>query len=277
MLFPCPLKTCAFFLLITASLMAAEPERQPQPLKIVAHRGLLLHAPENTLVNFKVCLELKLGFEVDVRRSKDGQLVCVHDDTVDRTTNGSGAVVEMTVEQLKKLDAGGWFDETFAKQRIPTMGEVFALVAEYPAAAGLIAVDIKGEDERIEKDLVALAQQHKVLNRLLFIGRAINTPDVRRRLRQASKEAAVACVANTAEELGAAIADENSTWVYVRFLPTAAQVAQAHQAGKPVFIAGPTVAGHLPVNWQTAVDSGLDAVLTDHPLELRRLMRQPAR
>jgi len=55
---------------------------------IVAHRGLLHHAPENTLAYFRACLELRIGFEFDVERTKDGQLVCVHDDTVDRTTNG---------------------------------------------------------------------------------------------------------------------------------------------------------------------------------------------
>ena len=59
---------------------------------IVGHRGLIHHAPENTLAGFAACLELRLGFELDVRRSKDGQLVCVHDETVDRTSNGKGKV-----------------------------------------------------------------------------------------------------------------------------------------------------------------------------------------
>ena len=66
---------------------------------IVAHRGLLRHAPENTLANFAACLKLHLGFELDVRRSKDGHLVCVHDATVDRTTDGQGEVEEKTLAQ----------------------------------------------------------------------------------------------------------------------------------------------------------------------------------
>ena len=69
------------------SICAAEP-----PL-IVAHRGLLLHAPENTLANSRACLELRLGFEFDVEKTKDGHLVCIHDGTVDRTTNGTGKEV----------------------------------------------------------------------------------------------------------------------------------------------------------------------------------------
>jgi glycerophosphoryl diester phosphodiesterase len=64
-------------------------EESSHPL-IVAHRGLLHHAPENTLANFRACLELRLGFEFDVEQTKDGHLVCIHDGTVDRTTNGTG-------------------------------------------------------------------------------------------------------------------------------------------------------------------------------------------
>ena len=76
------------FCLVTAygQAIAADP-----PL-IVAHRGLLLHAPENTLANFRACLELRLGFEFNVARTKDGHLICIHDNTVDRTTNGEGKV-----------------------------------------------------------------------------------------------------------------------------------------------------------------------------------------
>jgi glycerophosphoryl diester phosphodiesterase len=64
--------------------------------------------------NFRACLELRLGFEFDVQRSKDGQLVCIHDNTVDRTTNGTGNVAELTLEQIRRLDAGNWFDLKFA-------------------------------------------------------------------------------------------------------------------------------------------------------------------
>ena len=172
---------------------------------VVAHRGLLLDAPENTLANFRACLELRIGFELDVRRSKDGHLVCVHDDTVDRTTDGKGRVTELTLQQLKSLDAGGWFDPRFRGQRIPTLGEVLETLAEFKTADVLVAVDIKGDDKEIETDIVQLAMQHKVLDRLLMIGRAISQDDVRRRLRHASKEAHVACVANRPDEFATAL------------------------------------------------------------------------
>src|SRR5947208_9922618 len=106
-----------WLLVVPANLSAAGPEQT----MIVAHRGLLRHAPENTLANFRACLELRLGFEMDVRRCRDGTLVCVHDASVDRTTDGRGAVANLALGELKALDAGSWFHPAFAGERIPTV------------------------------------------------------------------------------------------------------------------------------------------------------------
>jgi len=80
----------SILLAIAACLPATATE--PRPL-VVAHRGLLRHAPENTLANFRACLELRLGFEFDVERTKDGHLVCIHDDTVHRANKPNGTAV----------------------------------------------------------------------------------------------------------------------------------------------------------------------------------------
>lgn len=122
------------YLMIGSVASAADP-------RIVAHRGLLRHTLENTLTNFRSCLNLKFGFEFDVRRAIDGTLVCVHDDTLDRTTNGTGRVAEKTLLELKKLDAGGWFDPRFRGQRIPTIDEIFTLIAQSLTKQLLIAVN----------------------------------------------------------------------------------------------------------------------------------------
>lgn len=74
---------------------------------MVGHRGLLFNAPENTLASFAACLALQVGFEFDVDRTADGALVCVHDANVDRTTDGSGTVSDLTLAEIKRLDAGG--------------------------------------------------------------------------------------------------------------------------------------------------------------------------
>lgn len=241
-----------------------------EPL-IVAHRGLLLHAPENTLANFRACLELRLGFEFDVERTKDGHLVCIHDSMVDRTTNGTGKVSEQTLAQIRELDAGSWFDPKFAEEKVPTVDEVLGLVAEYRQHNFLIAVDLKAED--VGQEVVRLAERHRVLHRLLFIGRTISEPELRDQIKDASANAHTAAVANDAEEFPSALAASNADWVYVRFLPTTEQIEAVHQAGKKAFIAGPTVAGNMSENWRHCDQVGLDGILTDYPLELRQALK----
>ncbi len=249
---------------LAPSVQAAEPH-------IVAHRGLLRHAPENTLANFRACLELRIGFEFDVERTRDGQLVCIHDRTVDRTTDGTGRVSEMTLEELRRLDAGRWFDARFAGERVPTVDEVFALVAEYRQHPMLIAVDLKAE--AVEQDVVRLAVQRDVLHRLLFIGRTIGDPGVRQRIRQTSDAAQTAAVANTSDEFDQALADESAKWVYFRYLPSPQQMQAVRSAGKRAFIAGATVSGQEPANWRKAADLEIDGILTDYPLELLEMLR----
>ncbi len=92
---------------------------------IVAHRGASGHAPENTLVAFDKAVEMKADYiEMDVQRSKDGKLVIIHDLTVDRTTNGTGEVKDLTYQQLKRLDAGNWKGIQFTGEKIPVFEEV---------------------------------------------------------------------------------------------------------------------------------------------------------
>jgi glycerophosphoryl diester phosphodiesterase len=240
----------------------------------VAHRGLLLDAPENTLANFKACLELRMGFEFDVRRTRDGHLVSLHDDTLDRTTSGRGKLADWTLAEVQKLDAGSWFSPRYKGEKVPTVEQVFELLARHADAQVLVAVDLKGDDESIERDVLALARKHGVLGRLLFIGRAIETPAVRARLRASQPDVQAARLAAGAEQIAEAISDRSAEWVYVRHLPTAAEVQQVHAAGKRVFISGPKVAGHEPGNWKAAIDAGVDAILTDYSLELARQLRQ---
>lgn len=91
----------------------------------IAHRGASRIAPQNTLVAFQKALEMGAdGIELDVQLCADGVPVVIHDATVDATTDGRGRVAEMTLTQLKELDAGAWFAPTFAGERIPTLAEV---------------------------------------------------------------------------------------------------------------------------------------------------------
>jgi glycerophosphoryl diester phosphodiesterase len=92
---------------------------------VIAHRGASGHAPENTLAAFKKAVGLGATFiETDLQLSRDARFVAIHDDTVSRTTNGQGTVHDLTLAELRRLDAGSWFGSEFAGERIPTIEEI---------------------------------------------------------------------------------------------------------------------------------------------------------
>jgi glycerophosphoryl diester phosphodiesterase len=92
---------------------------------LIAHRGASGHAPENTLAAFRKAVALGVTFiETDLQVTRDTRLVAIHDDTVNRTTNGQGAVHSLSLDEIRKLDAGSWFGSEFAGERIPTIEEL---------------------------------------------------------------------------------------------------------------------------------------------------------
>jgi glycerophosphoryl diester phosphodiesterase len=91
----------------------------------MAHRGFQSQYPENTMAAFSAAVKAGAQYlEMDVSFTRDSQVVVIHDDTVDRTTNGTGPVHGYLLKELKQLDAGSWFHPQFAQERIPTLGEV---------------------------------------------------------------------------------------------------------------------------------------------------------
>lgn len=97
--------------------------------EIIAHKGASGTAPENTMVAFQKALDLGVDMiELDVRHTKDEEIVVFHDSTLDRTTNGRGLVEDMTLAEIKELDAGSWFHPDFEGEKVPTLKEVLDLV-----------------------------------------------------------------------------------------------------------------------------------------------------
>jgi len=92
---------------------------------VIGHRGASGHAPENTLAAFRKAVALGATFiETDLQLSRDAHFVAIHDPTVNRTTNGKGSVHDLTLAQLRNLDAGSWFGSEFTGERIPTLEEI---------------------------------------------------------------------------------------------------------------------------------------------------------
>lgn len=135
---------------------------------IIAHRGASGYAPENTLEAFRLAMDMGAdGFELDVHLSKDGELVVIHDETVDRTTDGTGLVRELTLAQLKALDASNG-KEAYQGARIPTLEEVFELIRD---TRHLVNVEIKTDEcfyPGLEEKCLELAARMGVENRVIY-------------------------------------------------------------------------------------------------------------
>jgi glycerophosphoryl diester phosphodiesterase len=124
---------------------------------IIAHRGAMGEAPENTLGAFKLALEQGANaFELDIHLSADGEIIVIHDYTVNRTTNGTGAIDRLTVAQLKQFDAGSWFHEKYKGEQIPLLSEVFDLVPQ----DFIINIEIKDHGgHKLEPKLIELLKR----------------------------------------------------------------------------------------------------------------------
>lgn len=115
-------------LLLSGCTLPMNKEQASKPLTskplIIAHRGAMDRAPEETLLAFDIARQDKADFlEMDLRQTKDGELVLMHDSTVNRTTNGSGKVYQLTLEQIKKLDSGIKFGKKFEGLKVATLKE----------------------------------------------------------------------------------------------------------------------------------------------------------
>ena len=99
---------------------------------IIAHRGASGHAPENTLAAFERAVGLGAGFiETDLHLTRDARFVAIHDPTLERTTNGKGNVRDSSLAEIRKLDAGLWFDREFMGQKVPTLEEIVEFAAKH--------------------------------------------------------------------------------------------------------------------------------------------------
>jgi glycerophosphoryl diester phosphodiesterase len=124
---------------------------------VIAHRGASAYAPENTLAAFDLALHLGCRhLELDVDVTSDGHIVVMHDDTVDRTTNGTGPVGSQTLAELRALDAGAWFGTQFAGERIPTFVEV---LERYQGRVHL-HTEIKGRAPHLASGTADLVRQY---------------------------------------------------------------------------------------------------------------------
>jgi glycerophosphoryl diester phosphodiesterase len=135
---------------------------------IIAHRGDKTNAPENTMSAFKMADENGAdAIEFDVKLTADGRVVVLHDQTVNRTTNGTGKVTQLSLRALKDLDAGGWFSEKYQGEHIPTLDEVFEMVGNR-LYMNVELTNYASPNDNLVTKVVELVKKHHLQDRMLF-------------------------------------------------------------------------------------------------------------
>jgi len=126
---------------------------------VATHRAANEFAPENTLAAIQIALEFDVDFiEIDIRQTKDGKSVILHDGNLNRTTNGKGPLRELTFDQARTLSAGGWYDPFYADEKIPALEESCQMVANHNKKGGhptYFYVDCKDIDVRVLIDTLS--------------------------------------------------------------------------------------------------------------------------
>ncbi len=141
-------------------------------VRILAHRGASAYAPENTMEAFRLGVEQQAdGFEIDIHVTKDGEIVVIHDDTIDRTSDGSGSVSDMTLAELKRFNYNARFEEAYEHAEIPTLRQVLELVRDRDLYLNIEVKDIlskSGAYESLAAASAALVKEYGLEEQVIF-------------------------------------------------------------------------------------------------------------
>lgn len=239
--------------------------RKPgDPALIAGHRGDRSAAPENTIPALQGALDGTMVYvETDIRLTADGVPVLIHDSTVDRTTNGSGAVSGMTLAELEQLDAGSWYAKAFAGLRIPTLDSFLGLLAASDKKALL---ELKGEwSEDALANVNALIETHRLGSRVVL---ASFNVDTLAGLRNAAPELPRLVIIRDLPEDTVALILEFGAIGVVTSPPAVEQdpavVDRIHEAGFGILL----YTLNKKQSWQSALALGVDGIITDKPSAL---------
>ena len=225
---------------------------------VMGHRGARGLAPENTIASFETARKIGVDFvELDVHVSKDAHLIVMHDARVDRTTDGHGYIKEMSLSEIKALDAGSRFDPRYTGEMVPTLAEIL----EWSGGGMPLVIELKGGFEQgLVQKVIDLLWRYGVANEAILISfdhRALQhvkalSPEIRTGLLYVARLADPIAVAR------GSVADAlHLNWNYVDH----ALVREAHAAG--LALSAWTV--NEPENMRTLIEMGVDSIATDYP------------
>lgn len=229
-------------------------------IKVIGHRGAAGHAPENTLAAFDRGLEMGVdGVETDIRATKDGVLVLMHDATVDRTTDGSGSIADLTWEEVQRLDAAARFEpgnHRFGVQRVPRLSDFL----DRYGGRTTFRLEIKARG--VEHETLRAVRARRLMERVVFTSFQIPSLEA---IRVAAPEAQIAYLSNRAafdDDAIQAALDAGADEIAPRAaLVTTEMIERARRAGLRVWAWGVKDQETL----RQAVQAGIGGCTLDHP------------
>lgn len=237
--------------------------------KIWAHRGASAYAPENTLPAFRLALDQGAhGIELDLQRTIDGVLVVVHDETIDRTSNGFGRVAELTLDELRRCDFSNGFIG-HRNVRIPTLTEVLELIAPTDAT---LNIELKNSIEPypgMELEAAEMVAEAGLMDQVVFS--SFNHPSL------ANLRGMV-----PPEDIGVLYTDGlYNPWEYARWVGAGALHPNWRALGQPDYVWLAHESGVKVNVWTVdeekdvarAIELGVDALVTNFPDRARRVLR----
>jgi glycerophosphoryl diester phosphodiesterase len=244
--------------------------QEKSTLQISAHRGNASSAPENTLAAFKNALQAGAHFiEVDVRTTKDGILMIMHDANLERTTNGKGAFKLYDAKYLKTLSAGKGYSDSFENEKIPTLEESCQLIYEWNLthkAKTFFYIDAKDVEP---KPLLSILKKYNLEANSVFYG----TDDFLHRLKMEFEGAKLLPALKNPNEIIEKFNNLkpfafDASWLSL----TKEMVDEIHRLGVKVFtdLLGPL---DTEINYMKARDMGLDLIQTDRILAVQKIVK----
>ncbi len=239
--------------------------RASRPVQISFHRGARRYAPENTLPAIEKAIRMGADYvEIDVRTTRDGHHVLMHDDIVDRTTDGTGRVRDLRLDQIRGLDAGSWFGADFRATRVPTLAEALR-VLKGKCGIYLDAKDIAAEE------LLAELRDAGVLDQTVVY----QSPDYLLKLKELEPTIRTLCPLRDAQSLDSLYTAVHPYAYDVDWdLLSPELVAKCHRLGVRVF--SDAFRYEHPDAYQEAVHCGIDVIQTDDPLRVIRALSTEA-
>jgi glycerophosphoryl diester phosphodiesterase len=248
-----------------------------QEPKVIAHRGASGYAPEITLEAYRTALEMNCdGVELDVQMLQDGTLVAFHDPEVTRTTNGSGRISEHTLESIKTLDAGSWFNKAYPEKarpeyvelKVPTLQEIFDLLKESSLE---LFIEIKSPElypANFEAAILALVCKNQLENRVRFLSFNIQSLQKIKGLNASMHTTLLAYQTDPDPIETAQQASVDELGILYKIV-TPIMIESAHQCN--LLFSVWTV--DQPEDMQRMIDLGVDCITSNYPDRLLQLLK----